>query len=85
MQTNNPPCENCGCKCSESNIVRCPKWKRWFIEAWENAGAQLKKQKQRKKTIYDHERSFFVYENPNVARQRMKDEDEQIEKEDGNA
>ena len=79
QQTNPQPCEACGGKCAESNIAGCAKWKSWFIGEWARNCAKLKRPQPKKKTIYDHERSFFVYENPSVTRQRMKEEAEQTE------
>ena len=70
MLTDKHPCENCEAICNPN----CAKWNSWFKKEWERICAQFRRPKPipRKKTIYDHERSFFVYENPNVTRQRMK-------------
>ena len=67
-QSNPSPCETCKNECNPN----CSKWNIWFKGEWERTRAQFKRPKPKKKTIYDHERSFFVYENPNVTRQRMK-------------
>lgn len=84
MQNNPSPCETCERECTDSRAQQCPKWQSWFRGEWERTRSRTTNPPPRKKTIYDHERSFFVYENPNVTRQRMKDEAEQT-KEDHNA